>query len=259
MNERWQNMSHEARTLIDLAKGVQGEGPTVSDRERVRRGVALRLAAGTALAATLAPPAAAAPSAAGVALAGWVKASLVAVVLSSGVGGAWLLRNRDDESAVKIHTRPTTTITMTNDPASSAGSRADTLTLQPPPAAKAAPRPREHRKKLSAPQPRAVNSSETFSVEVATSDLANETAHLRQVHTALSANNAEGALVALDKYYRLFSSGVMREEADATRVLVLCKANRQDEARRFAREFLQRTPESPLAPRVRASCGMPSQ
>jgi outer membrane protein assembly factor BamD (BamD/ComL family) len=85
--------------------------------------------------------------------------------------------------------------------------------------------------------------------------LAEETALLRQAHAAIESGDGARALALLDQHARTYPSGALGEERDAARVFALCAASRAAEARREADRFLATHPRSPLAPRVRASCG----
>jgi RNA polymerase sigma-70 factor (ECF subfamily) len=78
---------------------------------------------------------------------------------------------------------------------------------------------------------------------------------LRGVDAALKAGNAARALAKLDQHRATFPSGMLVEEREAERVVVLCALGRTDEARAAASVFLRDRPRSPLAGRVRASCG----
>ncbi len=63
------------------------------------------------------------------------------------------------------------------------------------------------------------------------------------------------ALARLDEHQRQFPNGVLTEERTAARVVALCGAGHVPEARSLATSFLAKHPSSPLAPRVRSSCG----
>jgi hypothetical protein len=85
-----------------------------------------------------------------------------------------------------------------------------------------------------------------------------EEAHLlREADGALRAGDAAGATRWLDEHARLFPHGVLAEERDVQRVLVLCAAGHADRARMEATRFLSAYPRSLLAGRIRASCGAP--
>jgi hypothetical protein len=59
----------------------------------------------------------------------------------------------------------------------------------------------------------------------------------------------------IDQHRARFPNGTMVEERESERIVVLCALGRTDEARAAASAFLRDRPRSPLAGRVRASCG----
>jgi hypothetical protein len=85
--------------------------------------------------------------------------------------------------------------------------------------------------------------------------LAEETRLLRDADAATRAGDAPRALALLAEHARRFPRGVLGEERDAETVLALCAAGRTSEARAAAQRFLAARPGSPLAGRVRSSCG----
>ncbi len=87
--------------------------------------------------------------------------------------------------------------------------------------------------------------------------VAEEARLLREADAALRAGDTAGATRWLDDHARLFPHGVLAEESDVQRVLVLCAAHQADAARVAASRFLSAYPQSLLAGRVRASCGAP--
>ena len=90
-----------------------------------------------------------------------------------------------------------------------------------------------------------------------TNRLAEETALLAASNAELRRGDARGALSLLDDADRRYPSGVLREEVLATRVIARCQMGDAPDkaARRGASAFLARHPASPLATRVRSSCG----
>jgi hypothetical protein len=86
--------------------------------------------------------------------------------------------------------------------------------------------------------------------------LAAEDARLREAQAFMRAGDAAGALRTLDEFAASHPDGVLQEERRAARVLALSAAGRVDEACAEAWRFLRETPRSPLAERVRASCGV---
>jgi hypothetical protein len=87
--------------------------------------------------------------------------------------------------------------------------------------------------------------------------LAEEMALLASANAELRRGDARRALSLLDDYDHRYPSGVLREEVLATRVIARCQLGPAPDkvARRGASAFLARHPASPLAPRVRSSCG----
>jgi outer membrane protein assembly factor BamD (BamD/ComL family) len=79
---------------------------------------------------------------------------------------------------------------------------------------------------------------------------------LRDAEAALRAGDVGRATALLEEHARVFPHGVLVEERDAERVLVLCAAGQVDTARTEAQRFFEAHPESPLARRVRASCAL---
>jgi hypothetical protein len=83
-----------------------------------------------------------------------------------------------------------------------------------------------------------------------------EEAHLlREADAALRAGDTAGAGRFLDDHARLFPHGVLAEERDLQRVVLLCAAGQVAAARVAAGRFLSAYPQSVFAGRVRASCG----
>jgi len=90
------------------------------------------------------------------------------------------------------------------------------------------------------------------------SSLGEELALLRGAQQALRSDNAEQSLALLDQMATQHPDGALGEEAAAARVLALCRAGRQVEARARAVRFLHAYPSSVLASRVRSSCAFSS-
>jgi hypothetical protein len=87
------------------------------------------------------------------------------------------------------------------------------------------------------------------------STLSAEADLLRAADAAVRAGAPARALAILDQHGARFPSGALVEERDAERVVVLCALGRTEEGRAAATAFLRDRPRSPLAARVRASCG----
>ncbi len=86
-------------------------------------------------------------------------------------------------------------------------------------------------------------------------ELAEETRLLRDADALTRGGQPVRALALLDEHARRFPRGILGEERDVERILSLCAAGRRQEARVSAERFLASRPRSPLAGRVRGSCG----
>jgi outer membrane protein assembly factor BamD (BamD/ComL family) len=84
-----------------------------------------------------------------------------------------------------------------------------------------------------------------------------ETKLLREAAAALRAGDAARAQALLDEHASSYPGGVMAEERQAEMVSVLCARGQTARAQDAAAAFLRDHPSSPLAARVRASCGRP--
>jgi hypothetical protein len=85
--------------------------------------------------------------------------------------------------------------------------------------------------------------------------LDDETRLIGAADAALRAGDGASALLRLDEHARSFPDGVLAEERSAERVLALCALGRDADARTEADRFLSDRPRTPLAAKVRASCG----
>jgi len=77
---------------------------------------------------------------------------------------------------------------------------------------------------------------------------------LKRAQRELAAGNASASLAVLDDHAQRFATGALRAERLAARVFALCELGQVEAARAAAREFLSVAADSPLVPRVAASC-----
>lgn len=87
--------------------------------------------------------------------------------------------------------------------------------------------------------------------------IARETELLADVQRALKANNPQAALARLERYADEYPTGLLIEEATASRVVALCALRRWSDGKRWADEFFRLYPHSPLVTRVREACSVP--
>jgi hypothetical protein len=86
------------------------------------------------------------------------------------------------------------------------------------------------------------------------SDLARETAMIRDAHRALVAHDAVRALKLLDQHAALFPNARLEQERAAAHLLAQCQLGNGDAAQRAWGQFLTHWPQSPLLERLRSGC-----
>ncbi len=274
----------EDRALFGAAR--RSFEPTDEDRARIGRALGLPVGAalGVAAATTTASSAAAATAAAG------AGAALQSVPVAAGVGGAaalsfgkWLaivtiVAGAGGTAAVVTarsapvpapppasQTRPLIAAAPTPPPVAATPTLASPAAPVLPPAAETAPRPTPVPAPLAtaatttpsavheAPRP-LTPATEPAEPVVASVSVGEEARLLREADAALRAGDLSRAGVLLDEHARTFPRGVLVEERDAERVLLLCAEGDAPAARAEGERFLVRHSQSPLAARVRASC-----
>ncbi|MGC4064692.1 MAG: hypothetical protein QM784_08630 [Polyangiaceae bacterium] len=229
--------------LLELLR--RSDLPTMSDRERVRRNVALQIATGATLATALAAAERGSWFAKLWATSTWFKAATVAATLIAAAGGvtaAWPSEEKlpppADAVLPAVHVR--------------AISKPDLQTPAPPPQATLAP-PNE-----TAPTPTKQSSSATprASSRAPADSLDAELELVSQAQRSLKGGRALDALRALDEHQRRFPAGSLSFERAGLRPIALCQAGRLDEGRVAARNYLRKLPNSVLSKRIRVACQM---
>jgi hypothetical protein len=227
------DLSSTARDILNAGRDADGAGDL--ERARVRKALMAKIAAGGALTAT--GTAAASTTTAAAAPTAKILVAL-AVAVAGGVGGAIAWRAQRPAPVV-VAAAPVAAPVVVPTPAPAVA-----------PVAVEAPAPR--------PAPvRRARPSASAHAEAPANRLAEETALLAAANGELRNGDARRALGLLDDYDRRYPQGVLREEVLATRVIARCQIGLAPDAaaRRAANTFLTRHPASPLAPRVRSSCG----
>lgn len=280
------------RSLLDRARAEME--PTTAQRERLLARTTMAVAGMAAAGATAAKAAAAAPTAqSATVVAGAAGAWKFALVVATGVlvaaGASWQLAGTSDESAPVSPAstssasvrRPSglssndTVGAMASDPSSAETpvrhvaqpveraliSPPAEITHQPVSLDQARELRRARRERPSVTRAPHVASGQapprTVPPAIPETRLLDETRLLGDAHRALSAGQPLMALALLDRHREEFPVGAMRQERAATRVLALCAAGRDADARRAGQRFLSVYPNSMQAPRIRASCGGP--
>ena len=251
-------LGDDARRIVDSAR--EAYAPRQSERARIKRALALQIAAGASAAAS---------AAAGSSLSTLVasKAAVVGLVASAALGttvavDTWRAHVKVEGSKSSVAAPASKARAPSHSRVAAPPSTARSAALAVPPSASASatlaapPAPSAMLAKppsAGAPPPRAalapapVNAMPTHSVEA-------EAQLLGDAQRALANGDASRALRVIDEHARTFPHGALGEERQAARVMALCALGRTAEAQREAHAFLTRTPNSPLAMRVQAAC-----
>jgi hypothetical protein len=245
------NLDARAKAIIEAARN--GDCPTHADRERIRRQVAVQIAAGAvaassvAVAGTMSATAKVGLIVATVALVGGGSVGVVKVWHAhSAPAGALphVVRKSADTRAVK--TQPVATMPALTEPGAVAPATVPALVPQ---AASDSRQSRNERPRKRAyptgadSEPR--NSLDSLNAEV---DL------LARAREELRLGKPRRALDALAEYDRRFGVGALREERRAIAAIATCQAEPGPDSRAQAEAFIRSAPSSPLAERVRETC-----
>lgn len=227
--------------LIDAAR--RGDDPPAGAKQRIQRELSKRLALGAA--SGLAVTSAGVPAMGAV-----LKVAGVVFAVGGTVLGASALLE-------PLHTPPERPVAAKA--ARAAPQPASARPALPSVSAPAAEQPRD-----AGPDPAALAGRRTPSrtrepqpperVAPALDPLRAEAAGVRAANEAIQRGDPQGALRLIAEQERSFPGGMLAEERAAVRVLALCKLEQGAPARTAARRFLERFPQSPLVPRVRAGC-----
>jgi hypothetical protein len=239
-------LSPEARAIAGA--GARDDGPTGTDRERVRKALMATIAGG-ATAASTGSASAATTSASTTAAAATAGASvttklLIAVAVGLGAGTGIYLAQGDAPEPAVVTPAPTPPPTPAPTPAVSPSQ-------SPSPSPSTVDRDRDRDR--DEPQPPTQTPTPT---RPPIADLAREQQLLRAAARAMRAGAPAHALSLLDEHAASFPDGQLEPERAATRVHVLC--DRAEDARAAADSFRRRHPRSPLLPRIDRSCARPA-
>jgi hypothetical protein len=228
--------------LLELLR--RSDLPTATDRDRIRRNVALQVAAGASLATALVAAEHSSWFAKIWAASGWFKAATVAATLAAAAGGVTAV------ISAKTTRPPPVDATA---PAVQVRSISRQETKNP----SAAAEPKLDAPAESAPASvRAGSAAPKSSARAATASLEAELELIGQAQRALKAGRAQDALRALDEHQRRFPAGSLSFERAGVRPIALCQAGNVEEGRAAARNYLRRLPNSVLSKRIRVACHM---
>ncbi len=94
----------------------------------------------------------------------------------------------------------------------------------------------------------------TGAAEPTPDGVAEELAFLKRAQAALNAGDPQAALAALRAHQERFPHGKLNEACEVERIVALCAAGEKSASRRAAERFLNASPGSPFADRVRSTC-----
>ncbi len=256
-----------------LARARRGGEASVADRARVKRKVFTRVGIVVGASAISTAGGASAGLAAGGAATGAglvAAAAKIVVVLALGAGaGTGAFAVYGSRHAHEPHRAPSPTMVAPTTPAPAQTLALTTQeTLPPAPVIRAPPSLAPNRPSPSLLEPRTIESraTEPRAIEAqeaepraleprAPATVGLEADLLREADGALKAGHPARALALLQEHATRFPGGILIEEREAERVVVLCALGRTDEARAAASRFSREHPRSPLGRRVRESCG----
>lgn len=246
-------MNRRESSLDDLIRAQrEAGGMTAAQRAQNRARLLNRALLGTAVSvASVSGAQALAATARAGTLGSWVVKAALGIVLASGAGTAYFATRPATVSSAPAGVAPAGKLSPASQPVTGASTTAEasaSLTA-PTPSEVSAPEP-VPRAALASAKPRAARRAPE------SASLAVEVQLMHDVDSALRAGRPEQALALLDAR-RVGNGGVMGEERTFARILTLCQLGNVEAARAEAKRFLRDRPRSPLAARVRATCGKP--
>jgi hypothetical protein len=253
------DLTPEDEALLASARRFEG---TANDRARVKRKLFARIGIGLGVSSVSAASASAAPTA-------WASTAKIVVALAVGAGaGTGVVVAYDARTAreppAHVVAPPIVSSTAASVPRDPPTATVDIEPLAPPPVERGRARPAappplpmsdEPSPRAGEPAALAAPNATTKREPAGPATVAAEADLLRRADGALKAGNPSLALALLGEHLAKFPNGILIEEREAERIVVLCALGRTDEARAAAAEFRLARPRSPLLGRVRESCG----
>jgi hypothetical protein len=228
------------------------------ERNRILLARRIALAAAAGAAASSARPAAAALAGAapgtGAALTGWLGKWMIAsivIAVGGGIGvGAFVATggsrrapaNQPAASAPALPHEPLASAKALEPQPGDAPPDTQSPSAQAPPAGA---EPRARQEPSAAPD----------ALSLKARNLERELQLLRSAQRALEAGSPALALTLVDRHAAEFSRGILNQECEVVRILALCASGRVASSREARDRFLKQHPSSPLAERVRTTCG----
>jgi hypothetical protein len=267
----------EDEALLEQAR--LGLEPSSEDHARIKRRVLAQVGV-TAAALTTASSATGAATFAGSMTAATLTKVAAAVLVASGIAGGAYWQHTHDAPMPAPPTaytsnpdapaaRPSTLSPRRTDRNAAPTEATSPLPVAPPLSANASVPPRSITTSTSPirsvattpvsshPQPEPAAAGGAPAVVSGPQTLMVERELLQQASDALNQGDPNGALAALNRHAQLFPDGVLAEEREAERIVVLCTLGRPSEAKTAADHFVARYPRSPSIVRIRSSCAGP--
>jgi hypothetical protein len=225
-------LSPRARALLDAAQG--SDDPLPADAARIRQSVLLRIGSAGIAAALFTFSVERAKAFLGAALPKFVAVALLAAG-SSALYQHWKASEAPREASASLPVAP----------GAPAVPRA--------PAAPLAPASEPVASSTPVPVPPAVKPG-GIAKEPRRDNLEAEMRWVRAADAALRGGDVGLALSLLNQHAREFPNGALTEEREGLRVVAACQGGASPVVQRAASRFLQRSPHSLMAGRVRAAC-----
>lgn len=226
-----------ARAIVEAAR--QGDAPSRTDQDRIKKAILVQLAAGAALSTGAAVSTA---TAATLSVAAKVGLTVLAVsVAGGGVATYVKIRNDHHTAVVRRAHEPAEAARLAPPPLE----EARIVESPAPPAVTEEPRRPERQRRAGPFKDDVLRREDRLSAEV---DL------LKQARHELRLGRPTQALQVLADYQRRFGDGMLAEERRALTAIAVCQADPGPAAQTAAEAFLRSAPRSPLAARVRTAC-----
>jgi hypothetical protein len=250
MEDSMTDLTPEDEALLERARAVGV--PTAEDHARVKQRIFAQIGVGAAALASTSTAGAAATGGGIVIVVS--KVALAVVLVAATVGtGIVMTRHGPQKATIRQAPEPASAVSGSAGPSGVTTNMTATSAVVTDPAAEpvAPPSTVSPPKAVEVPPPRPQRSA----TPAWTSTLPAEADLLRSADESFRAGSPALALAALDEHAARFPSGALVQEREAERVVVLCALGRTQDARTAAGAFLRSWPRSPLAARVRSSCG----
>jgi len=237
------DLDADCRRILSLARDART--PTLQDKARIERRMAVAIGL-SAAAVTTAGAASATAASATAASSGAAKAAGSALALKWALGGCALLAAAVASYAALSSSEPAPPRAHVARPA---------VIPVPSPSADAVPHGLPAPALAPAPA-RAHAHAHTRARAAAGGALSTELVLLHAAQAAWRAGDPERALTLSAQHRRRYPRSALGLERDALRVLALCDLKRSEEAERLGRAWLARAPSSPLRTSIERSCAM---